>query len=158
LIISIIAALSKNHVIGINNQLPWRIPADLKHFKTVTMGHPVIMGRKTFESIGKPLPGRKNIVLSRGDFKAEGIEVVKTLDQAIEKVKMENTDEVFIIGGAQIYEQAMSKAQRLYLTLIDKEIEGDAYFPKFNWNDYVARSSEAHDDPVPFRFVLLERI
>ena len=149
--------MAKNRVIGVNNQLPWKIPEDLKRFKTITMGHPIIMGRKTFESIGKPLLGRKNIVLSRNHFNVSGIESVQTLDQAIEKARTENSDECFIIGGAQIYEMALPRVQRLYLTLIDQEVAGDAYFPKLNMEDYIERSNEARDLPVPYRFVLLER-
>jgi dihydrofolate reductase len=157
LILSIIAALSKNRVIGINNQLPWKIPEDLKRFKEITMGHPVVMGRKTFESIGKPLPGRKNIVLTRGEFKFPGVEVVQTFDQAIGNAKSEVTDECFIIGGAQIYELALPKIQKLYLTVIDKEVEGDAYFPEIIWKNYIVRSNEQHTEPMPFRFLVLEK-
>ena len=159
--LSIIAALSRNRVIGKDNQLPWRLPADLKHFKAVTLGKPVIMGRKTFESIGKPLPGRDNIVVSRDpQYQADGgIVVAHSLDEALAHTHA--AAEVMLIGGAQLYAQALPRAQRLYLTLIHADIDGDAHFPDYDpaaWRE-TAREDHAPDEnnPYPYSFVILER-
>jgi len=130
MIISLIAAMDRNRLIGADNGLPWHLPADFKHFKKVTMGKPVIMGRKTFESIGRPLPGRKNIVISRSGYTADGITVVDSIDAALGAVNSEN--EVMIIGGANLYAQMIDKADRMYLTHVDAACEGDAWFPDFN--------------------------
>ena len=128
MIISLIVAKSKNNVIGKNNQLPWHLPADLKHFKDVTMGKPIIMGRKTFESIGKPLPGRRNIIITHNkNYTAEGCDVFHSIGDAFNAVK--NETEVMIIGGANLYAQTIECASRLYLTEVDVEIDGDAFFP-----------------------------
>ncbi len=138
--ISIVVAIGRdkqhNHVIGTENQLLWRIKDDLKRFKELTMGHPVIMGRKTFESIvgslGKPLPGRTNIVVTRDPaYQYEGVIVAHSLEEALEKAKGIDETEIFIGGGTQIYQQALPYASKLYLTLIDDEKEGDAYFPPY---------------------------
>lgn len=134
MMISLIVAMDKNRLIGKENGLPWHLPADFKHFKEVTMGKPIIMGRKTFESIGKPLPGRKNIVISRKGFSANGVTVVNSIEQALREV--ENAEEVMIIGGASFYEQMIDKADRIYLTLVDAECEGDAWFPELDINDW----------------------
>ena len=128
--ISIIAAMDKNRLIGSDNGLPWHLPADFKHFKEVTLGKPVLMGRKTFDSIGRPLPGRKNIVISRSGFSADGIDVVDSIDSGLELV--EDAEEVMIIGGANIYEQMISRAEKMYLTFVDADCEGDAWFPEIN--------------------------
>ncbi len=158
--LSIIAALSRNRVIGKDNQLPWRLPADLKHFKAVTLGKPVIMGRKTFESIGKPLPGRDNIVVTRNPhFRADGLAVVHSLDAAL--AQAHNAPEIMLIGGAQLYAEALPRAQRLYLTLIDADIDGDAQFPEYNpaeWRE-TAREDHASDENNHYRysFLILER-
>ena len=126
--ISLIAALAKNRVIGKDNVMPWHMPADLQHFKMVTLGKPVIMGRKTFESIGRPLPGRKNIIISRDDtFQPEGVEVVHSPEQAL--FAAGDVAEVMIIGGGQIYQHFLPMATDLYLTFIDAEPDGDAWFP-----------------------------
>jgi len=130
MIISIIAAMDKNRLIGSDNGLPWHLPADFKHFKEVTLGKPVLMGRKTFESIGRPLPGRKNIVISRSGFSADGIDVVDSIDSGLELV--EDVEEVMIIGGANIYEQMISRAEKMYLTFVDADCKGDAWFPEIN--------------------------
>ena len=130
MIISIIAAMDKNRLIGSDNGLPWHLPADFKHFKEVTLGKPVLMGRKTFESIGRPLPGRKNIVISRSGFSADGIDVVDSIDAGLELV--EDAEEVMIIGGANIYEQMISRAEKMYLTFVDADCKGDAWFPEIN--------------------------
>jgi len=135
MIISIIAAMDKNRLIGSQNGLPWHLPADFKHFKEVTLGKPVLMGRKTFESIGRPLPGRKNIVISRSGFKTDGIESVDSIDAGLELVA--DAEEVMIIGGANIYEQVISQAEKMYLTYVDTECVGDAWFPEFNQADWV---------------------
>ncbi|MCW9056811.1 MAG: type 3 dihydrofolate reductase [Gammaproteobacteria bacterium] len=141
MIISLIAAMDKNRLIGRENGLPWHLPADFKHFKEVTMAKPIVMGRKTFESIGKPLPGRKNIVISRSGFMAEGVIVVDTIDAALKEAG--NTEEVMIIGGASFYEQMIDKADRLYLTHVDAECEGDAWFPCFDLSEWDIVSEQA---------------
>ncbi len=129
--ISLIVAKSKNNVIGKNNQLPWHLPADLKHFKTITMGKPIVMGRKTFDSIGKPLPGRRNIIISRDkNFYAHGCDVFHSIDDALYAVK--NEKEVMIIGGENLFLQLLDRAQCIYMTIIDAEFEGDAFFPELN--------------------------
>jgi len=158
--LSIIAALSRNRVIGKDNQLPWRLPADLKHFKAVTLGKPVIMGRKTFESIGKPLPGRDNIVVTRDpQFRADGIAVAHSLDDALAQGRA--APEIMLIGGAQLYTQALPRAQRLYLTLIHADIDGDAHFPDYDpaaWRE-TAREDHAPDENnhYSYSFLILER-
>ena len=131
--LAIVVAQSKNRVIGVNNDLPWRLPKDLAYFKSVTLGKPIIMGRKTFESIGRPLPGRTNIVISRNAlFAPEGVEVVSSLMQAVELAKevcvRDGVAEAMIIGGAQVYSQAIAMADTLYITQVDAQIEGDAFF------------------------------
>lgn len=133
--VSIIAALANNRVIGYQNQLPWHLPADLKHFKELTMGKPIIMGRKTFESIGKPLPGRTNVVVSRNPaFEADGCIVVHSLEAALEKVSY--VPEAMIIGGTEIFRQALPLAHTLYLTFIHADIAGDVFFPEWGANDW----------------------
>lgn len=130
-VISIIAAMANNRVIGKDGELPWHLPADLQHFKALTMGKPVIMGRKTFESIGKALPGRDNIVLTHDpSFRSQGIRVVYSWDEAIEAC--DDADEIMVIGGAQLYAQILDQADWLYLTLIDLDIDGDTYFPDWS--------------------------
>lgn len=154
-----IAAMSQNRVIGVENRLPWRIPEDLKRFKEITLGHPVIMGRNTFESIGRPLPGRKNIVLTRQPhLQLSGVDVVSTLDQAINLAKDTQAREIFIIGGAQIYQLGLSRCKKLYLTIIEQEIQGDAFFPEIPWEQYKEISLEKRNQPIPFRFLTLEKI
>ncbi|MFN2458511.1 MAG: dihydrofolate reductase [Chitinophagaceae bacterium] len=129
-IISILVAAGENNVIGRNNKLPWYLPKDLKYFKNVTWAMPILMGRKTFESIGKPLPGRKNIVLSRDiNWKQEGVESAQTLKQAIAIAQQADAKEIFVIGGAEIFRSAFPATKRVYLTRLHHEFEGDAYFP-----------------------------
>lgn len=124
----IIAALARNGVIGRDNALPWRLPEDLRHFKETTLGHPILMGRKTWESLGRPLPGRRNIVISRdAAYRADGAEVVAGIDDAI--ARCTGAARVFLIGGAELYRQALPHADRLLLTEIDAEFAGDAFFP-----------------------------
>lgn len=131
MIVSILVAKSKNDVIGKNNQLPWHLPADLKHFKDLTMGHHMIMGRKTFESIGKPLPGRTSVIITRQkDYKAPGCIVVSSIEDALKACV--NDDEVFIIGGGEIFKETMNTADKIYLTEIGEEFEGDVFLPKID--------------------------
>ena len=153
-----IVARSRNHVIGRDNQMPWKISADLQFFKRVTMGHPVIMGRKTWESIGRPLPGRRNIVVSRNkDLQLTGAEVVHSLDEALNSLG--EFSRVFVIGGEQLFKQAFDKADQLYITEIDLDIEGgDTFFQvpnPSNWKE-VERTPGSEGDII-FHFVTLER-
>ena len=143
MIISLIAAMDKNRLIGRENGLPWHLPADFKHFKEVTMAKPVIMGRKTFESIGKPLPGRTNIVISRSGFNAEGIIVVDAIEKALQAA--DDAEEAMVIGGASFYEQMIDKADRLYLTHVDAECEGDAWFPDFDLSEWDVVFEQAYN-------------
>ena len=154
MIISLIAAMDKNRLIGKENGLPWHLPADFKHFKAVTMGKPVIMGRKTFESIGKPLPGRQNIVISRSGFAVDGVTVVNSIEQALQQVA--NAEEVMIIGGASFYEQMIDRADRMYLTHVEAECQGDAWFPDFDMNHWLVISEEVHhaDENNNYDFVI----
>ena len=135
--ISLIVAHDENRVIGYENSMPWHLPGELQYFKEMTMGKPIIMGRKTFESIGRPLPGRRNIVITRNESyhaEGEGIEVVGSLQEALTLVK--DVSEIMIIGGAQIFEQAMHIADKLYITLINHTFNGDTYFPIYeNWQE-----------------------
>ncbi len=133
MLISIIAAMGRNRAIGYKNTLPWRLPTDLQRFKQLTLGHHMIMGRKTFESIGRPLPGRTSIIITRQkDFQVEGCLIAHSLDAAIELARASGEPEAFIIGGAEIYAQALSKADRMYLTLVEAAPEADAFFPAFD--------------------------
>ena len=155
--ISLIVAASQNGIIGANNQLPWRLPADLKRFKQLTMGHPILMGRKTFESIGKPLPGRTNIILSRRkELTCCGAMVVNTLEEAL--LYCENEKELFVIGGAEIFAQTLSFTDRIYLTTIHKDFEGDARL--FEIDPKVWKETAREDflaEPLPYSFITLER-
>ncbi|SDL01914.1 dihydrofolate reductase [Pseudomonas indica] len=146
--LALIAALAQNRVIGRDNQLPWRLPADLKHFKAMTLGKPVIMGRKTWDSLGRPLPGRLNLVVSRQPgLQLEGAEAFASLDAAIERAehwaREQGAGELMLIGGAQLYAQALERADRLYLTRVGLRPEGDAWFPEFSEAEWVR---EAHDE------------
>jgi dihydrofolate reductase len=157
---SLVVAMARNRVIGRDNALPWRLPAELAHFKRVTMGHPIIMGRKTYESIGKPLPGRMNIVVSRNrDFVAPGCTVVESLDKAYEAAG--NAEEVSIIGGTSLFEAALPTADCLHLTEVEAEVEGDTWFPAFDrgeWTQHeVAHHPADEKHAYPFRILRLER-
>lgn len=133
--ISIIVAMDLNRVIGANNDLPWRLPEDLRHVKKITTGHPIIMGRKNYESIGRPLPGRRNIVLTRDkDFKANGCEVVHSVSDIYDICKGE--EEIFIFGGEQIYKLFLPVTEKIYLTRIHSEFEGDTFFPEIDLNEW----------------------
>ena len=126
----LIVAMAENRVIGIGNRLPWHLPADLKHFRTLTWGHPIVMGRKTFESIGKPLPGRENIVLTRDpSYVVDGVTVCTDLNQMIRRAAEET---LYIIGGSELYSQCLTNADRIHITRIDQSFEGDAYFPQLD--------------------------
>ncbi len=158
--ICLIAALAANRVIGKNNALPWRLSADLKRFKALTLGHPVVMGRKTYESIGKPLPGRRNLVVSRNrGFSAPGCEVVASLEDALAACR--GVDEIFVIGGAELYRQALARAHSLEFTEIQADFDGDAWFPEIAQEDWreVARETHAEGASAGFRydFVRYER-
>lgn len=137
MIISIIVAMSENRVIGRNNQLPWHLPGDLKHFKSVTWGKPILMGRLTYESIGRPLPGRTNIVLTHDpSYMAPGCVVVNSFEHAMNAAK--GFDELMVIGGARVFEKMLPMADRLYLTQIHATVEGDTFFPEWESNQWVA--------------------
>jgi dihydrofolate reductase len=158
--LSLIAAMDRNRLIGCENRLPWHLPADLQHFKRITMGKPILMGRKTWESLGRPLPGRLNIAISRNtDYEAEGAVVVSSLDEAVEAAG--EAEEIMIIGGANLYQQALSRVNRLYLTRVDAAFEGDAWFPKINedeWELSVVESHEPDDaNAYPYRFETYDR-
>lgn len=144
-VLSLIAAMDQHHVIGIQNRLPWHLPADLKHFKKLTMGKSIVMGRTTFESIGKPLPDRRNIVITRSaEFRAPGCDIVHSIEQALALTQQE--PEAMIIGGASLYAQTLPLAQRLYLTLVHTTLtDGDAFFPSVDWSDWVVVEREDHE-------------
>lgn len=156
---SIYVAISQNGVIGKEGDLPWRLPSDLARFKRVTMGHPIIMGRKTHESIGWPLPGRMNIVITRNKkYKAEGCVIVNSLEEALEKTG--TNDEIFIIGGSTIYQQALALADKIYLTRVKANVDGDTFF-RFDESKWQQTSSENHTanekDQYDYEFLTLER-
>ena len=165
--ISLVWAMAQNRVIGRNNNLPWYLPEDLKYFKRITLGKPVIMGRKTFESIGKPLPGRTNIVATRNaDFSAEGVKIVNSLEAArtlCESIaEIDGVDEAMVIGGAEIYAQALPIAERLYLTQVHAEVEGDTFFPEFDqkaWQEIGRENFEAFgSNPYNYSILILDKI
>lgn len=159
--ISMIAALDRKNVIGCNGDLPWRLKKDMRHFKSTTSGKPIIMGRKTFESIGRALPGRKNIILTRNkNYHADGVTVVHSKDAALEATK--NYEEVVIIGGGDIYELFLDIAQVLYLTFVDADTEGDTFFPEIDetrWTrtSRISNSADKYNE-YDFEWVTLERI
>lgn len=181
--ISAIMAMSRNRVIGKGGQLPWRLPEDLKRFKALTTGHAVIMGRKTYESIGKLLPQRKNIILTRQkDYRVEGAWVVSTFEEAlacgastsahvaastgvstsdnagVSTDAIVNANEIFVIGGEEIYRIALAQISRIYLTWIEADIEGDAFFPEFDRSDFQEMSREDRQEPLPHSYLTLDRI
>lgn len=158
--LSIIAAMARNRTIGIHNTLPWRCPEDLKHFKALTMGHHIIMGRKTFDSIGKPLPGRHTVVVTRNrELRIEGCRTAHTLEEAIAACSAD--PEIFVVGGAELYAQALPLADRLYLTEIMQDVYGDAHFPAFDATLWQEVSRERHSQqtpqPLEFEFTLYQR-
>jgi dihydrofolate reductase len=164
--IALIVAMSTNNCIGKDNKMPWHLPEDLKRFKALTLGHPVIMGRKTYESIlsylGKPLPDRKSIVLTRSKISTENdVEIKESIDEAIavaQKTAAKNDlNEIFIIGGAEIFKQTLPMANRLYLTRIHQTIDGDAFFPALKEKDWLTMERTDYLEPVPHSFIRLER-
>ncbi len=156
--IAIIAAIANDHVIGLDNTLPWHLPEDLKRFRALTMGHHIIMGRKTYESLGRLLPGRTTVIVTRQpDYRVEGAKVAGSLHDAIRAC--DGDDEVFVIGGAEIYREALQLADRLYLTEIEAVFAGDAWFPQFDRDEWQERGRERHTsgDGWPYSFVNYER-
>ncbi len=155
--IVLVAALARNRVIGVDGDLPWRLPDDLKRFKAITLGKPMIMGRKTFESIGRALPGRRTIVVTRDPaWTAEGVETAGSLDEALSVAASGATDEIVIAGGGEIYAQALPRADRLRLTLVDLAPEGDARFPEVDpaeWREIAREPHPASDGRPAFVFV-----
>jgi len=157
-----IAAMANNRIIGLENKMPWHLPADLQHFKKVTMSKPVVMGRKTFESIGRPLPGRRNIIISRNpEYSSPGIEVVESPEAAL--LLLSGEEEIMIIGGGNVYFQFLEKANRLYLTFIDLEVNGDTQFPDFEkvatWQPISSEQHHADEkNKHDYKFVTLEKI
>lgn len=158
--------MARNRTIGRNNALPWHLSEDLKYFKRVTLGKPIIMGRKTWDSIGRPLPGRTNIVITRDkNFSADGARVVHSLDEALELAQsvcfIDGAEEAVVIGGAEIYSFAMEKADRLYMTQVHADVEGDAWFPEFNlgaWQELAREDFEASGpNPYDYSFIVLEK-
>jgi dihydrofolate reductase len=164
--LAVIVAAAENGVIGNANGLPWHLPEDLRYFRRVTMGKPVVMGRRTFESIGRPLPGRANIVISRDpDFAPDGVTTVESLDQALylarEIARAERVAEAVVIGGAQIYQMALPCADRLYLTAVHAAVAGDVLLPRIDWREWREVSRERHqaegDNPYDYSFLVYER-
>lgn len=163
MIISIIVAVAENNVIGKDNKLPWHLPADLKYFKQTTAGHPVIMGRGTYESLGKPLPGRTNIILTRQPhYQADGCIITGNLESAIAQARNTGTDEAFILGGGDIFRQALLYARRIYLTRILHHFDGDTFFPELNAVDWKLTSEILHQpdekNKYAFAFQVFERV
>lgn len=167
IVLSVIVAAAENGVIGRNNALPWHLPEDLRYFKRVTMGKPIVMGRKTYESIGRPLPGRTNIVITRQpDYVAPGVKVVASLGEALALAEdialIDGVGELMVIGGAEIYRAALPEAGRLYLTEVHAKVEGDALLPEVDWSSWreVSRESwpASETNPYPYSFVVFERV
>ena len=164
--LSVIVAVAENGVVGKNNALPWYLPEDLKYFKRTTLGKPIVMGRKTFESIGRPLPGRTNIVISANpDYFAEGVRVVSALEEALGLAEdialIDGSDELMVIGGATIYAAAIPLADRLYVTEVHAAVEGDAYLQDIDWSKWNESSRECHKgvapNPYDYSFVVYDR-
>jgi dihydrofolate reductase len=161
--VSIIAALSDNNVIGRNNQVPWRQSTDMKRYKALTMGHHLITGRKTFESVGRPLPGRITVVITRQEgYAPAGVIVVHSLDEALRIAEAAGDEEAFINGGAEIYSQALHRANRMHLTRVHADVEGDTYFPEFDdvseWQLVDSEHFEADEkNEYPYSFLTYER-
>ena len=158
--VSLIVAMAKNRVIGVNNTLPWHLPADLKRFKSLTMGHHIVMGRKTYESIGKPLPGRTSVVVTRNpDYSVPGVIMENSLEAAI--AACGDDEDIFVIGGAELYRQAVTLADRIYLTEIEAEISGDAHFTELDSKQWQETGRESHDrdekNAYKYHFVIYDR-
>lgn len=162
----LIVAMASNRIIGRDGGMPWRLPADLRHFKKTTLGKPLIMGRKTFQSIGRPLPGRANIVITRDPgFEAEGIVVATDFDDAVRQARAiaqaDGVDEIMIGGGGEIYARALPHAERIYLTEVDRVIDGDVVFPELDpaqWRECAREPHPGEDEAPPYSFVVLDRV
>ncbi|MBI2651821.1 type 3 dihydrofolate reductase [Candidatus Woesearchaeota archaeon] len=162
MIISLIAAMGKNRVIGKNNSLPWKLPADMEYFKKLTKGKPVIMGRKTFESMGKALPNRINIIItSNKNYKAKDCVIVHSIKEALKSAGNKNNEEAMVIGGAKIYEEFLPIANKVYLTVIDEDFDGNIYFPDFSRKEWKETKREEHEsdkvNPYKYAFLVFER-
>ena len=156
--ISAIAAIAKNRALGKDNKLLFKIPEDQKRFKSLTTGHAIIMGRKTYESMGRPLPNRTNIIITRdASFTAEGSVITHSLDEALAEAKKIENSEIFIIGGAQIFSEALPVIDKLYLTIVDKEAEGDAFFPAYDEFNKVTFEQQGEDEGLKYKFIDLEK-
>lgn len=157
-VVSIIAAIDKNRALGKDNKLLWQIPEDMKWFKTHTSGHPVVMGRKTYESIGRALPNRLNIVVTRNhSFIAPGCTIVPNLEKGIDIARQNDKNEVFIIGGGTLYEQALPFADRLYLTIVDGLYDADTFFPEYNDFKSIIFKEEKQNSELKYTFFILEK-
>lgn len=165
--IALVWAMARNGVIGRDNKLPWYLPGDLKYFKRVTTGKPAIMGRKTYDSIGRPLPNRTNIIVTRSSgFSADGVRVVGSLDEAYDIAKADaeinGVDEIIVMGGAEIYRQALPHADRLYVTQVHADVEGDTYFPEVDWSQYREIGREDYQaegsNPYDYSFLVYEKV
>lgn len=157
----LIVAQAENRAIGKDNQMPWHLPEDLQYFKRVTMGKPVIMGRKTFESIGRALPGRTNIVVTRQtDWHANGVQTVASLEAAIDLATAASTDEIMIIGGAQIYRAALPLVERIYLTQVHDSFDGDAFFPQLGpeWAETSRVTEVSQSCGIRYSFLIVDRV
>lgn len=157
--LSLIVAIAKNRVIGVNNTLPWHLPEDLKRFRALTTGHHIIMGRKTYDSLGRLLPGRTTVIVTRNqDYKVEGAIVVHSLEAAI--VACGDDNEAFLIGGAELYKDGLKLANKLYVTEINAEYEGDAFFPEFETSEWQAGARERHqaESGLEFSYITYQRI
>jgi dihydrofolate reductase len=159
--IAIVVAVAENNVIGKDNQLIWHLPADLRFFKNLTMGHPILMGRKTYESIGKPLPGRTTVIITRQqDFEAPGCIVTNSVDEAIAEARKLDQD-IYIIGGAEIYKQALAKVDTIYLTRVNHTFDGDTFFPEIDEKNWEVESEEKHEpdekNTYSYSFITLKR-
>jgi len=161
MIVSIIVAMDINRVIGKENQLPWRLPRELQYVKKTTMGHPIILGRKNYESIGRPLPGRRNIILTRDEnFSAEGCEIAHSVEEVYKLC--ENEEEIFIFGGEQIYKLFLEDTDKLYVTVIHHEFEGDTFFPEIDWTKwkeiFVEQGITDEKNPYEYYYHVFERL
>jgi len=160
--LSLIAAVAEDRVIGLENALPWRLPADLKRFKGLTMGHHLLMGRRTWESIGRSLPGRTTVVISRRDLHLpDGIRLAGSLEEAIEIARRAGDTEAFVAGGEEVFRQALPLVERIYLTRIRARLPGDTFFPEWNQADWTVIRQEEHssddENPYPYSFLIYER-
>jgi dihydrofolate reductase len=160
MIVSLIAAVAENRIIGTGDELPWRLPADMKHFKDLTTGHTVILGRRTFETLRQPLPNRRNVVVTRDrEYRRTGAEVVHSIEDALSNARAD--EEVFVAGGGEIYELALPYADRLYLTIVHAEFEGDTVFPHLNLEEWTLVEKIRHNadekHATPFSFLTYER-